>query len=401
MNMNPRPKRALFVDATNPSTPDRLTREAELAPWEVHWANSADTALAELHRTGYDIDVLVCGARLGALDARAFAAQVKRIHPRIETVLVEEHGLEGGLQWTLGESFVIDQATARRELKTVLERASGLSALMNTPAVARICGSLDRLPPVPRTYWALIQAAGDANTSVADIGRIVEADPAMSAKVLQLVNSAFFGLSRRMTSISQAVGILGINLLKGLVLTAHVFKAMDDVRPRGLSLEHFQNYSIRIARLARKFVVTRELGDEAFTVGMVHDIGKLVLALRQPADFERVMDRIAQTGDDTPVVEREVFGVCHSEVGAFLLATWGLPISVVEGVAFHHDLDLIPGTQREVLAAVHAADALTGIISCGDPEDRLNLRFIESASLLGEVERWRKLVQADVELQVG
>lgn len=136
-----------------------------------------------------------------------------------------------------------------------------------------------------------------------------------------------------------------------------------------------------IGRLARSFVT-----DPAFTAGDLHDIGKLVLALRMPVKFTQVIQRIAETGEDHQSVEREILGVGHADVGGYLMMAWGIPTSLIESVAFHHRPGAVSSGNRKVLAAVDAADALYGFVSCGEPETRLDLGFLESVGLSG---KWR------------
>jgi HD-like signal output (HDOD) protein len=276
------------------------------------------------------------------------------------------------------------------------ERVHAVQQLLADEIVNNTMDGIERLPSLPRTYTQLSQALANPEVNISDIANIVEADPAMCVKVLQLVNSAFFGMSQSITSVTKAVNLLGTELLKSLILQAHIICAVEDRMPREFSLSRFQMYSIKVARLAKRFVVSADHADEAFTCGMVHDIGKLVLALKAPLQFDSFLKRSSESTDPLYDIEREILGTSHAEAGAWLLSSWGIPLPIVECVAFHHNPSAVGSGDREVLAVVHAADALMGILGCGDPENRLDSDFIASAGLSREIPRWRALVEQEL-----
>jgi HD-like signal output (HDOD) protein len=276
------------------------------------------------------------------------------------------------------------------------DRRAALERLLESDGARRLVDDIDQLPSLPTTYIALMQAAARPNTTAEDIVEIIRPDPAMSVRLLQLVNSSFFGSKSKMTSVVQAVNHLGIDLLKGLIASAHVFSALNASATRVVSVERCQLYSLRVARLAQAMVSSKQAGDEAFTAGLLHNIGELVLAVEHPVRFAAVIQRCSDTGESRIPVEREVFGATHSEVGARLLTNWGIPFPIVEVAAFHHEPDRVPGGDVEVLAAVHTADALLGILTCGDPFDMLNIAFLERAGLARDLPRWRELIKNEV-----
>jgi HD-like signal output (HDOD) protein len=287
-------------------------------------------------------------------------------------------------------------ATDIGSLGVLIDRTAELKKLLQNDGVRRLVDGIDRLPSLPSTYAALAQAAGRPHSTVADFVEIIQSDPALSVRVLQLVNSSLFGSHSKVGSVLQAVNHLGLALLKGLIASAHVFSALDASTTKVLSVERCQLYSLRVARLAQAMASSKPAGDEALTAGLLHNIGELVLAVEHPERFAAVIQRCGDSGESRMTVEREVFGATHSEVGAQLLMNWGIPFSIVEVAAFHHEPERVPGGDVEVLAAVHAADGLLGILTCGEPEDTLNLAFLESAGLAHRLPRWRELVEREV-----
>jgi HD-like signal output (HDOD) protein len=273
------------------------------------------------------------------------------------------------------------------------QRIEELRVTLADPAVGRYAGNVSDLPSLPETYTALSRAASDPKTSVGTIADIIESDPVISVRLLQLVNSAFFGMTQRTSSIPKAVSIMGTNLLKSLVLSAHMCNAIERFPTRSFSMSRYQQYAIRVARLARRMAGSRACADDAFTAGIMLGIGQLVFALKAPELFERVLQRVATTGELQHNVELELMGTTRAEVGALLLSNWGIPFTIVECVALHLRPSAVGPGSCELLALVHAADALTGIIACREAESRLDLQFLSRAGLIDEVPRWRRLAE--------
>src|SRR5882757_4698210 len=206
-----------------------------------------------------------------------------------------------------------------------------------------------------------MEALASPDTSLEQIGDIIASDPAMTAKILQLVNSAFFGIARRISNPAEAVQFLGVGRVRSLVLSLHVFSCFDEFHPKSFSIERVWKHSMSTGLVAQKIArmqkVERPVIDETYVAGMLHDIGKVMLAASLPDAYEKAVQLAA--GEKIPLIqaEREVFGVNHAQVGAYLLGLWGLPITIVEAVAFHHQPQESAVKTFSPLTAVHLASA--------------------------------------------
>lgn len=367
--------------------------------WDLVFAPGAQAALAELGKAPFDI--VVSDMRMPGMDGAALLFKVKAEYPGTARLVLSGHADRAAVLRALpvAHQFLSKPCDAV-VLRAAIERTCDLHRLLENETVRRVVGNVEKLPSVPRTYTALTEAAANADAGIADFARIVESDPAMSAKVLQLVNSAYFGSAHRVVAIQQAVGFLGLELLKGLALTAHVFAAMEARAVEGFSLEKLQRDSVLTARVAKRFLKDPKLGDEAFTAALVHDIGKIIIAMGLPEEFTKVLREAESTGSPLDVIERNVIGVTHAEVGAYLLGVWGLPFSIVESVAYHHRPSAVTEGPCEVLAAVHVADALVDQ-ACrgrmgGAPEAALDLDFLARTGVMGELNRWRALCDEEL-----
>lgn len=362
--------------------------------WSPLFVANVDEALATLQR-GAAVDVMVAEPEHWEKADGTLLGELKQKFPSVAPVSLSLPP-PGAPEPTRLPATAMPSATDLGSLGVVLERTHELQSVLRNDIARRMIDEIDQLPYLPSTYQALMQAAGRPSSTIAEFVEIIQADPALSVRVLQLVNSSFFGSKSRVGSVHQAVSQLGLGLLKGLIASAHVFGALDASRTRVVSIERCQLYSLRVARLARALASSKELGDEAFTAGMLHNIGELVLAVERPQELAAIVQRCAETHEPQIAVERALLGVTHPEVGAQLLVKWGIPFAIVEVAAFHHEPDRVQGSELEVLATVHAADALAGIITCGDPEGTLNVEFLERAGLARHLPRWRKLVEQQV-----
>lgn len=393
-------RRILFVD-DEPRALESLQNllRRQRRTWDLVFTPGADQALAALDLAPFD--VVVTDVRLAGSDGTALLREVQRRQPACARIALSTHADPRTRQRALPVAHqLLAKPCDAEHLRVVIDRTCNLQALLSDETIRHTIGRLDTLPSVPQTYLALTEALEDPNVGLAELAAIVEQDPAMSAKVLQLVNSAFFGLPRRLSSIRHAVMYLGAVQLKGLALTAGVFAAADLLDLEDFSLQGLQRTSILTARLARRLLPDAERAEAAFTAGIVHDIGRLVLALGLPSAYAGVHRAAAAIGRPIHHVETEVLGTSHAEIGAYLLGVWGLPYPIVEAVAHHHQPALVQEGPRDVLAAVHVADVLVHQAEALDPADptlpELDLDFLRRAGCLRELPRWK--VQAEAEL---
>ncbi|MBI2567415.1 MAG: HDOD domain-containing protein [Candidatus Schekmanbacteria bacterium] len=392
-------RRVLFVDDEQrvlDGLRDLLRKQRK--QWEMVFALGGQAALAELAKATFD--VIVSDMRMPEINGAQLLQTVKEEHPRTARIILSGYAEREAVVDALpvAHQFLSKPCDAEL-LRNVVERACGLQALLQDESVQAVIGKVDRLPSVPRTYWQLTQAAAQPDVRLADLASIVEQDAPMAAKILQLVNSSFFGVAQRQTSVQQAVVYLGTELLKALALTAHVFVTAGTPRVAVFSLDALQEHSVLVARVAKRFFSDRKRSNEAFTAALVHDVGKIVLAMAVPARFASAMRDARETGRPLHGVERDHLGVAHAEVGAYLLGLWGLPLSIVEAVAHHHTPQLVGEMAGETLVATHVADALvapaTAELDAGS-ESMLDVAFVDRAGFGGELLRWRAVAEEEL-----
>lgn len=362
--------------------------------WKMSFAESGEAALAILAAEPHD--VVVTDMRMPRMDGAALLRHVQERYPRVVRIVLSGHTeLESALRtMPMAHQFLGKPCEADR-LRSVIQRACDLQALLDHEPLRRRMGQISALPSAPRIYVALTRALVDPEVSVRDVAALIERDMAMSAKVLQIVNSAFFGVPRRLTSTLEAVSYLGMGLIKNLVLSVEAFRELrGGEAARGFDVDCVQRQCLVTGRIAQRLLPDRREAQDAFVAGTLHEIGALILATREPVAYAEVIAEADARGVSRQVIERERDGVSHAEVGAYLIGLWGLPYGIVEAVAHYHDpLRLsggLDGGRFGVVEAVHVASALAteemklpGVHEPPDPH------LLERLGLTGSLPEWR------------
>ncbi|MBC7984160.1 MAG: HDOD domain-containing protein, partial [Candidatus Obscuribacterales bacterium] len=246
-----------------------------------------------------------------------------------------------------------------KQLENTLSRCLNVQDLLNRPALRSLVGQIRQLPALPKTYAKLRDAMGKPNASNTAIAAIVASDTAIAARVLQVVNSAFFRLARQITKIDQAVAYLGFAAVSNLVLSAEVFTRYKNVRKiDGYDLEKIQIEALKTTAATRALAQGTRLGDDAIVVGLLHDIGHLILLELCPDKLQAAYREAIATNMPLHAMETKHIGASHAEVGAYLLALWGLPYSIVDAVAHHHEPDSVLHAEFDLLGALTIAESL-------------------------------------------
>jgi HD-like signal output (HDOD) protein len=193
--------------------------------------------------------------------------------------------------------------------------------------------------------------------TVHDVARLVASDSAIAAKVLQIVNSAFFRLAKRITNIEQAVSYLGFTAIRNIATSAEIFSQWGSA-PSALDPDKLQAHVQAVAAAACALTLKTPIADDTLLAGLLHDIGYWVLAHECPADLNKALELAAATNIPLHEAECQVMGASHAEVGAYLLGIWGFPYPIIEAVAHHHRPGRVVQTRFDVLAALVIADEL-------------------------------------------
>jgi HD-like signal output (HDOD) protein/CheY-like chemotaxis protein len=393
------PLRVLFVDddaCILGGLADSLRRRP--SGWEARFALGGEAALDVLSAQRFD--VIVSDLSMPRVDGIAVLSRAREVQPDAARIVLSG-GAERGS--ALATARVAHRYVAKPfredDVRSAVERAWRLRSLLREEGWRRAAGGVMALPSCPRIYTELSELMADPDATAADAAAILERDIAMTAKVLQLVNSAFFGLGRRIARIPEAVHYLGLNTVRALVLHAGAFEAFAPVRPiDGFDIGALQRRSYLAARIAQRVAADAPTRDEAFTASMLHAVGLLVLAQSDPYELGELIASARERELPLQSVEYEWRGSSHAELGAYVLGMWGLPDTIVEGVAHQHRAERIFAPVHDTALVVHVASALAAKLvpeAVAAPAGALDDATLGAAGLAEQITGWRTLASAE------
>lgn len=388
-------KSILFVD-DEPNILQGLQRMLRplRTEWEMSFAKSGQEAL-DLMATRH-FDVIVTDLRMPGMDGAVLLSRVKELYPHMVRMVLSGQSDKETLLRSAGPTHqFLAKPCDSETLKATVGRAFALRELLSNETLKRLVSQLTNLPALPQVYEDLMAEIQSPDASPSSVAQIIENDVALTAKTLHYANSAFFGIRQHVTNTSQAVSLLGLDIIRSLVLMAGVFAQADLCSlPRVFSLDAFSTHSLQVGILARSIskCMSNDEKDasECFTAGVLHDTGMLVLAVGCPDDYEKVLERSLAESIRVDDAEAEMFGAGHAEVGAYLLGLWGFPDPIVEAVAFHPWPSRCVSRAFSPLSAVHAANAIVerseGAVN-GIPAD-LDMAYLIECDLDRELPAW-------------
>lgn len=228
---------------------------------------------------------------------------------------------------------------------------------------------VERMPAFPQGVTKVLELASKPNCAPKDLVKVIEHDPVMTMKVLKLVNSAYFGLSRPINSINHGVVYVGINTIKNLALSIAAIGMLPKANDAGFDMNQFLMHSLGVAGIAKLLAERLQVPDkdatDYFVAGLLHDFGKVVLAQYKPAEFQQALQRAREEQIPLHQVEQAIYGISHAEIGGALAEVWKLPGNLVDCIRYHHQLDASIEDSR-IRDAVFAANQVVRSLPLGD-----------------------------------
>ena len=393
--------RILFVD-DDPLVLEALRRmlRSMRHEWEMAFAPGGPEALEAMGEAPFD--VIVSDMRMPGMDGSQLLQEVRRRHPEVVCIVLSGQSSEGMILRSVGPAHqYLSKPCDAETLRATVTRACALRDILHSDSLQRLVTQLRTLPSLPALYTELLEELKSPDVSSRRVGDIISQDVTMTAKMLQLVNSAFFGAPHRVSSPAETVTLLGLELVKALVLSVHVFSQLEEPHIAGFSLDALWRHSQTTAAYARAIAAAeglrKEEQGEALLAGLLHDTVQLVLASSLGDGYACTL--AAARRDDMPIWEAEErrLGASHAEVGAYLLGVWGLPDPIVEAVAYHEQPGRCPTAAFSTLTAVHAANALSyrnGHGLSGYPIPRVDEEHLKRLGVWERLPEWRAACEA-------
>jgi HD-like signal output (HDOD) protein len=385
-------KRILFVD-------DELrilqSLERLLRPYrrelEATFANGGEAALAIMNACPFDI--LVTDIRMPKVDGIAVLQYAKAQHPHmIRIALSGQTDLESMIRSACLAHQFLAKPCGVEMLRDVINRIYDLYQQLRTKEMRIALASLGALPSLPVHYYELNEKLSGARVNREEIISLIERDVGMLSKLLQIVNSPVFGASKPIVTARDAVFFVDLQMLRELLLVGQVFEICETPEANNFSVLNFYRHSLLVGSIASALVHTPSQAAEAFTAGMLHDVGMLVLATRLPSLFEETNQRARQR--KVPFYQAEERPATHALIGAALFSLWGLPYSVIEAVARHHEIESLRHREFGVLDAVYVSQLLVAQLEQNSQEfSELDDRYLRRVGVWERLPRWRELAK--------
>lgn len=383
----------------------RMLRKMRPA-WTVALAHDAASAMALLRET--PPDMVIAEIRMSGRDGISLLRKVKERDPSIIRLILSGYSDTEMSMRSLGVAHqVLCKPCEPDELIRVLSRAMALRDLLCDKGLQTLLGGIERVPSLPSFYLRMQEELDRPEPDLDRISETIEKDMGMTVKVLQLANSSFFGLSRRLSNAREAVVYLGTETLKAMVILYGVFSLFDEKMIARCRLTDFWEHSILVAKAAKALAEAehcpRGLVNDTFAAGILHDMGKLIFAGHFQDTYLLALDLGKREALGEVEAEQGVFKATHAEVGAYLMGLWGLPQRVVEAVAFHHRPSECHHQEPSPLTFVHAADVFAGALRKGPQGPRgnaLDRGYVEALGKADRIPVWESLC-GDLERRMG
>lgn len=388
--------RLMFVE---PEETERKALVTALENQKIEWVCEIVAEGREvIHRTRSEtFDALVCPERMPDMTGEELIQALEAESVRLLTFLKS-----GDQQCCLvnpSSTCLVQRLPSKPEWTQtfpIIHRGLLLSRWMNSPSIRGIMKRLTSVPSLPQLFHSVVRELDSPNGSLEQAAWLISQDPAMTARLLHAVNSPLYGVSRPVHLPLEAVLFLGAQQTLSILLLNGVCAQQDhEIGCAGFSLEGLWQHSLEVGSFCR--YILREEGmsnmacETGFTAGLLHDLGKLILAANLTFEYRVVLEKAKKTGEPFWKVEQETLGASHTEIGACLLALWGLPLEILEAVAWHHRPVEAVHAGLSLPCVLNVADAFyyektLGEIKQGYGIDR---EYLEQNRLLNRLEVWR------------
>ncbi|MBT8763852.1 HDOD domain-containing protein [Desulfohalobiaceae bacterium Ax17] len=366
--------------------------------WDMTFVDNSAEALSLVKEKSFD--VVVADMRMPVMSGADLLTRISKIQPRVVRIILSGHSDKEMIMQTVPVTHqFLTKPCSPDKLKNVIQRCMALRNLFKDKSLLDVVGRVKSLPSLPDIYIQLKEEIRSDKATPKSIGDIISKDVAMSAKVLQMVNSAFFALVRKVSSIEQAVVYLGLDTIRFLVLGMHIFNKLEKLKIGKFSLKSQVKHSLEVASMVSSLCkfenLPKDVQEIAFFAGLFHDCGVLILAQNMPKEYEEAVNFAEEKRLCLYLAELDVFGVSHAEIGAYLLNIWGLPEEMVRAAAFHHNPMAAYSSRLDCLSLVHIADRLEHLkspMNVVGPVCPVDKDLIEKFGIQDKFISWRDLL---------
>lgn len=350
----------IFVDdEENVLAAIRRMLRSKRSQWDMEFAESGQKALTLFENTKFD--VIVSDIRMPGMDGAELLNKVRELYPKVVRIALSgQVDLNEVIRSIRAVHQYISKPCEADELVEKVEGAIKAREILTNQKMQSLVTEIDALPVIPKVFQSIQDELRLEEPSIEKVAEFISMDVGLVAKILKLVNSPYFGLPSYIDSIFQAITMLGLETIKALILSSHLFSMYDEKQLPHFSLSLLWEHSFRVSNIARLIAQCEELDKEvvnqARMAGLLHDVGKLILANHFPERYKQVLAIVAEKETTISACEMEVFGTTHAHLGAYLMGLWGMSPVVVYGIGHHHQYEAYDLSAPMLVAVANAID---------------------------------------------
>lgn len=394
-------KRILFVDDEQKVLEGlRRMLHSKHQEWDMEFVNSGKEALKLMKE--HPVDLIISDMRMPEMDGAELLKIIKKFYPQTIRFILSGYSDKEMILRTLGstEQFLTKPCNAGT-LKEAISKALESYELIDDNQTRAFVSKIESLPTMPDLFQQLKLLLESPTSSFKDIAKVISKDISMTAKILHLVNSSFFGLRQKIHNIQYATTYLGIETIRAIILLTEVFNTFTKDELDKFAIKKLYKHSIAMGALTTEIMKTistdRKFTDKTCMAGMLHDIGKLIIIRDKPKEYEEIFRRCDKEGVPLYMLEKEYFGTTHAELGGSLMDLWNLPDNVVKAITYHHMPSQSPlDTSFSMLLAVHVSNSLQH-----EPSNRtkrgassqIDKKYLSELGMLEYLPEWRKIAR--------
>lgn len=362
--------------------------------WKLYFLESGDLALKFLKN--HEVDILVTDMRMPEMGGDELLAKVKEKYPHISRMVLSGHSDEEIIVRTtkLAHQYIAKPCDASK-LVEIISRAANFRMALKDKEMIELVTKIELLPSPPEYIDEIFDRMHDEEVSLAEIGKTISKDMGMSSNILKITNSAFFSLPRHVSSVEEAVVLLGLDIVKALILANHIFSFFDFSKIQNFSYQLLWDHCLRTACMAREIAKSYTDNkidiDNSFITGILHDIGKLVLGYSITDKYNDIIQETRAKNHRLWKIERGLLGLSHAEIGAYLIGLWGMDDDIVEAIRCHHEPSKFDLSGGVLTAAIHVADVYDHQITVTHESYEkpvIDLKYIEDQGFENYLDKW-------------
>ncbi|MFC1541990.1 HDOD domain-containing protein [Candidatus Latescibacterota bacterium] len=388
-------KKILFVD-DEPKVLQGIRRmlHSMRKEWDMDFAESGYQALEILKNSHFD--VIVTDMRMPDMNGLELLIEIKKLYPTLIRIVLSGQASKDVIIQSIGPIHqYMTKPTNSDEMKLIISRTCSIHELLEEKKLKKIVSQIESLPSLPTYFNELMNELQSENATIKSIGKIISKDISMCAKVLQLANSAFFRARSHVSSPEQAVSLLGLEIISGIALSSHAFRPFDHITSSCISFNSLWSHCLNVGMLSKHISETiikdSKKIDYAFIAGLLHDVGILIFATNIPEQYSSILLNVSHNNKCLIDEEKNVFGVSHEKIGAYLVGLWGFNDFIIDAVAYHHNPMIKISEEYIPLTAVYIANIIEHELF---PENALGIvpeidkEYIEKLNLTDKIPLW-------------